>query len=278
MESEAGRTEEAGKRGDVTTLYEITRKLSGRFQNTCKPVRSEAGVLLRTVEEEMHRWREHFQTVLNHEEPLNPPEMKPSDELTIRTGRITRIEIKNAIKKLKNGKAAGGDDIPPEAIKAGGNTSEEVLLNLCNWIWSEEKKPREWRKGLLIKLPKKGDLRCCKNWRGIMLLNMASKVFCRVILECIKTALDEQLREEQAGFRAGRSCTDQIATLRIIVEQSIEWQSSLYINFIDFEKAFDSISRDVLWRVLRHYGMPGIIITIIRVFYEGFSAQVVYNG
>jgi len=56
-----------------------------------------------------------------------------------------------------------------------------------------------------------------------MLLNMASEVFCRVILERIKLALDEKLREEQAGFRDGRSCTDQIATLWIIVEQSIEW-------------------------------------------------------
>ena len=147
-----------------------------------------------------------------------------------------------------------------------------------NRIWSEEKIPEEWRKGLLIKLPKKGDLTYCKNWRGIMLLNMASKVFCRVILERIKIALDEKLREEQAGFRAGRSCTDQIATLRIIIEQSIEWQSSLYINFIDFEKAFDSISRDVLWRLLRHYGLPDKIFTIIRVLYEGFSAQVVHNG
>ena len=146
----------------------------------------------------------------------------------------------------------------------GGDTSEEVLLSPCNRIWDEEKIPEEWSKGLLIKLPKKGDLSYCKNWRGIMLLSMASKVFCRVILERIKTALDEKLREEQAGFWAGRSCMDQIATLRIIVEQSIEWQSSLYINFIDFEKAFDSISRDVLWRLLRHYGMPDKIVTIIR--------------
>ena len=157
------------------------------------------------------------------------------NHLNIRTGRITRIEIKNAIKKLKSGKAAACDNVPPEAIKVGGDMSEEVLLDFCNRVWSEEKTPEEWKKGLLIKLPKKGDLSYCKNWRGIMSLNMASKVFCRVILERIKIALDAKLREEQAGFRAGRSCTDQIATMPIIVEQSIEWQSSLYINFIDFE-------------------------------------------
>ncbi|KAL9982115.1 hypothetical protein ACROYT_G010916 [Oculina patagonica] len=65
------------------------------------------------------------------------------------------------------------DNIPPEAIKAGGDTSEEVLLVLCKRIRSEEKIPEEWRKGLLIKLPKKGDLSYCKNWRGITLLGMA---------------------------------------------------------------------------------------------------------
>ena len=177
VESEAERAEEAGKRGDARTLYEITRKLSGRFQSTYKPVRNEAGVLLRSAEEEMHRWREHFQTVLNHVEPLNPPEVEPNDELNIKTGRITRLEIKNAREKLKNGKAAGCDNIPPEAIKAGEDTSEEVLLDLCNRIWSEQKMPEEWKKGLLIKLPKKGDLSYCKTWRGIVLLNMASKCF-----------------------------------------------------------------------------------------------------
>jgi len=204
--------------------------------------------------------------VLNHDEPPNPLEVEPGEELNIWTGCVTRVEIKSAIKKLKNGKAAGCDSIPPEAIKAGGEVSEEILLDLCNQIWSEEQVLEEWKKGLLIKLPKKGDLIHCKKWRGIMLLNMASKV----ILERIKAALDEKLREEQAGFRGGQSCTDQIATLRIIVEQSIAWQSSLYINFIDFEKTFDSISREVLWRLLRHYGLLVKIVTIIRSLYEGF--------
>lgn len=62
-----------------------------------------------------------------------------------------------------------------------------------------------------------------------------------------------RLREEQTGFRSGRSCADQIATLRIIIEQSIEFQTSLHLNFVDFEKVFDSIDHLVLWTLLRHY-------------------------
>ena len=150
--------------------------------------------------------------------------------------------------------------------------SEVVLLDFCNQIWSEEQVPEEWKKGLLIK-PKKGNLSHCKNWHGIMMLNMERKVFCRVILERIKTALEQKLREDQVGFRAGRSRMDQIATLKIIVEQSIEWQSGLYIHFIDFKRAFDSISREVLWRLLWHYGMPAKIITIIRDLYKGFPRR-----
>ena len=99
MESLAERTEEAGRRGDVRTVYEITRRLSGRFQSMCKPVRNEAGMLLRTAEEETHRWREHFERVLHHDEQPKPPEVEPRNELNIRTGRITRVEIKSAIRK-----------------------------------------------------------------------------------------------------------------------------------------------------------------------------------
>ncbi|VDP26960.1 unnamed protein product [Schistosoma curassoni] len=62
----------------------------------------------------------------------------------------------------------------------------------------------------------------------------------------MKDAVDAQLRDQQAGFRMDRSSTDQIATLRIIVEQSVEWNSSMYINFIDYEKAFGSVDRRTL--------------------------------
>ena len=89
-----------------------------------------------------------------------------------------------------------------------------------------------------------------------MLLAVASKVLCKIILERMKDALHGRLRDEQAGFRKEKSCCDQIATLRIIVEQTLEWNTGLYMVFVDFEKAFDSIDREVLWKILRHYGVP----------------------
>ena len=104
------------------------------------------------------------------------------------------------------------------------------------------------------------------------------KILCRIILDRIQETVDKKLRKEQAGFRKDKSCTDHIATLRIIVEQCIEWQSSLYINFVDFEKAFDNIDRTVLWKLLRHYGLPTKFVTLIKNMYEGFTGHVIFNG
>ena len=87
----------------------------------------------------------------------------------------------------------------------------------------------------------------CKNWRGSALISVQSKVFTRILLDSKTGVPDEKVREEQVGFRKNKSCTDHISTLRIIIEQSIEWQSPLYINFIDSEKAFDSVDRDVIY-------------------------------
>ncbi|VDP24681.1 unnamed protein product [Schistosoma margrebowiei] len=71
---------------------------------------------------------------------------------------------------------------------------------------------------------------------------------------------------------------DQIATLRIIVEQSIEWNSSLYIDLIDYEKAIDSVDRATLRKLLRHYGVPQKIVNIIQNSYDGLHCKIVHGG
>jgi hypothetical protein len=60
----------------------------------------------------------------------------------------------------------------------------------------------------------------------------------------------------------------QIAALRIIIEQSLESNTSLFLNFVDFEKAFDSLDREVLWNLMPHYGIPQKLIKIIRNSYN----------
>ena len=72
------------------------------------------------------------------------------------------------------------------------------------------------------KTTKKGDLRDCNNYRGIMLLSVPGNVLNRILLQRMKEAVDPQLRDQQAGFRRNRSCAEQIASLRIIIEQSLE--------------------------------------------------------
>ena len=154
----------------------------------------------------------------------------------------------------------------------------EMLHLLFKKIWQEKQVPVEWKEGYLIKLPKKGDLSNCANYRGITLLSVPGKVFSRILLNRMKDVVDPLFRDQQAGFRKNRSCTDQIATLRIILEQSQEWNSSLYINFLDYEKAFDSVDRETLWKLLRHYGVPEEMTKIIKNLYEGLTCRVVHGN
>ena len=113
-----------------------------------RPVRNKEGKLLKSFDEELKRWKEHFEEVLNCPDPADSPVVSPGLELPINMVSITKAEIRVAVKKLKNGKAPGLDNIPPE----------DILHKFLNKIWKEEEIPNDWKEGLLIKLPKKGDL------------------------------------------------------------------------------------------------------------------------
>ena len=170
----------------------------------------------------------------------NPPEILPARrDLNMNCQPPTREEIMKATAQLKSNKAAGPDGIPPEVLKLDTGLTADMFQQLFEKIWETGKFPNDWKEEHLLKLPKKGDLSNCNNYRGITLLSIPGKIFSRILLERMKEAVDEHLRDQQSGFRKNRSCTDQIATLRIIIEQSIEWNSPLLVNFIDYEKAFD---------------------------------------
>ena len=76
------------------------------------------------------------------------------------------------------------------------------------------------------------------------------------------------LRKEQAGFRENRSTIDQVFTLRNILEQANGWNAIMYTHFVDFEKAFDSVHREVLWNIMSMYGIPEELIILVKMMYN----------
>jgi len=126
---------------------------------------------------------------------------------------------------MKNGKACGIDSIHAEMLKADIDTATKIMTDLSTTIWTKDNIPSDWTKGLIVKLPKKGDLHNCNNWRVITLLSVPSKIFCKVLLMRIEAAIDSKLRQEQAGFRNGKRCIEQIFALQNIIEQCLEWNT-----------------------------------------------------
>ncbi|XP_063430487.1 uncharacterized protein LOC134712639 [Mytilus trossulus] len=244
--------ETAASKGELSTVYKITKELSGKHMSSSVPCKSKDGKTLASESLQLERWTEHFNETLNAEHQADVPVIEQFGmELDIDIGEVSRDEIRKAILRLKNGKSPGLDAITAEMLKADIETSTTMFHELFKHIWRHDTIPNDWAKGLIIKLLKKGDQSDCNNWRGITLLSVPSKILLRVLLNRIDDAIDEILRKEQAWFRSGRGCINHIFTIRNIIEQSIEWQNKLVLNFIDFCRAFDSIKRSCLWAILR---------------------------
>ena len=119
-------------------------------------------------------------------------------------------EVRKAIGHLKNGKAPRIDNIQAELLKADVDYVITKVKEIIDIVRRDEKTPRKWRKGLIVKLPKKSNQKECKNLRGITLLPVVSKVMGRTVIDRIRTGVESKLRKEQADFRPGRGTTEQI--------------------------------------------------------------------
>ncbi|XP_047105078.1 uncharacterized protein LOC124762179 [Schistocerca piceifrons] len=75
-----------------------------------------------------------------------------------------------------------------------------------------------------------------------------------------------------------RLCTDQINTSRIITDQSLEYWSPLYLDFADFEKAFDRVQHEAIWKTMQSYRVPPKIISIMKMMYREYNCQVKHDG
>ena len=111
---------------------------------------------------------------------------------------ITMEELDEALKSMSNEKSAGFDGIPAEIYKNIGEVFKEELFLLFKLCWEEEKAPQDFKDALIVKIFKKGDKTLCDNYRGISLLCVAGKIYCKIILNRLKRLSEKVLPESQS--------------------------------------------------------------------------------
>ena len=240
-------------------------------------IESKDGTLLTENGEVKNRWKEYFRELFDGEESEigTRREVEESEEVA---DEITEEEVRRAIWKLKSGKASGVCGIQGELLKAGGEVSVKWLQEIYNMVWRTGVVPRDWRRAVIVPIHKKGSRKLCKNYRGISLLSIPGKVFASILNNRVRMVTEDKVMEEQAGFRRGRGCAEQIFVMRQLAEKMIEKDKRMYAVLVDLEKAYDKVCREELWETLQRYGVSGGLLRAIKSLYQASEACVRVDG
>ncbi|XP_038055810.1 uncharacterized protein LOC119727814 [Patiria miniata] len=230
----------------IQNAWKLVKQLSGKRPNT----------VFIQGDDRLASWKSHFEKLLSSDNASNDPvSIDPvfDPNPNIPAGKFSQAEVNIAIKQMKLGKAPGLDNIPIEVWRLP--KLKKYLTRFCN-ATLEGNRPPEWGFSGIVPVPKKGDLTIPDNYRGISLSQTAAKVYNRLLLNRIRPEVEKILRPNQSGFRPLRSTSSQILALRRLIEEIRNHQKEAAIIFIDFCKAFDSVDRPTMFKILHAYGIP----------------------
>ena len=189
----------------------------------------------------------------------------------------TLDEVDRAVKQHSSRKAPVF--LPVELLQTGSDKVFRAMADLLISNWGGTI-PQDWIDGILLALYKsKGVKSICDNYRGITLLESVGKVLARVLLNRLQEFIcPAVIPESQSGFTSGRGTVDMIFSARQVQEKCIEQQIPLYQVFVDLTKAFDTVNREALWKVLGKLGCPPTFVHMFKELHRNMKARVTFNG
>ena len=184
------------------------------------------------------------------------------------------------IKSLGNGKAAGHDEIPNEALKNAPAIMVSEITNLFNRVFDKGVVPESWKKGRLVLIHKKGSKVDPTNYRPLTVLQAVSGLYTKILNNRLTTVVEEHhlLGEIQNGFRKSRSGGDSAFILNSVLWKSAAQKKDIHLAFLDLLKAYDSVDRPTLWRKLKEMGFKGKFLQALQKLYKGDHVTCEVNG
>lgn len=193
----------------------------------------------------------------------------------------TAIDIEQLTKSLNEmskNKSPGFDGLTVEFYKKFWNLLGPLFAEVVEEIEISKQLTKSMQKGIISLIYKKGDKKNLKNWRPITLLNVDYKIISKTLASRLKLVLENIVSTEQTSSVPGRDISENIASIRDIIDYAIEEDIPAYILKIDSEKAFDRISHDYLFKLLSHFGFGDNFIQWVKILYTHASSAVKCNG
>jgi len=226
----------------------------------------------------------HFKNLFNDDEVFSNDEatnVLNSHEVEQLDALFTLDDVQRAIKSLKSGKSSGDDELIAEMFVTCQDILSPILCKLFNHLFTNSLYPEQWTRGVIVPVPKKGDLNDVNNYRGITLTSIFSKIFSQMLDYRLRSWAEGNnlLSDYQFGFRKDRSTTDCIFILHSIINKVINVEKrKLYCAFVDFKKAFDKVYRDGIWYKLIKYGTSSKMVKMLKAIYLDVRSCVKVNG
>ena len=132
---------------------------------------------------------------------------------------ILECEVKGALGSITTNKASGGDGIPVELFQILKIVAVKMLHSICQQVWKTQQWPWDWKRSVLIPIPKKGNAKEYSNYHTIVRISHASKVMLKILQARLQQYVNCELPDVQAGFRKGRGTRDEIANICWIIKK-----------------------------------------------------------
>ena len=191
---------------------------------------------------------------------------------------FTLLEFDNGIKHFKKGKSPGEDGLPLEFYRTFKDLIAHDLLTVFNEFERLDRLPDSFRVGIVTLLHKKDDKTDLKNWRPVTLLNVDCKLFSKLLASRLSLVLGEVIHPDQSCAVPGRKITDSLVLIRDTICYARDRNIRLIVLNLDFEKAFDRVSHQYLFKVLQKMGLPERFIAWVGLLYRDITSKILVNG